>query len=67
MAVQWLRHYLPMQRAWVQSLVRELRSHVPWDVVRIFKKGGIQPRRACGKKCSQPRLRGAKDAAREKL
>ena len=25
--VQWLRH--PMQGAWVQSLVRELRSHMP--------------------------------------
>ena len=25
-AVQWLRRHLPMQGAWVQTLVRELRS-----------------------------------------
>ena len=28
--VQWLRICLPMQDTWVPSLVRELRSHVPW-------------------------------------
>ena len=27
--VQWLRRCLPMQGAWVRSLVRELRSHMP--------------------------------------
>ena len=27
--VQWLRLRLPMQGVWVQSLVRELRSHMP--------------------------------------
>ena len=27
--VQWLRLHLPMQGVWVQSLVRELRHHMP--------------------------------------
>ena len=30
LVVQWLRIHLPMQRMWVQSSVRELRSHVPF-------------------------------------
>ena len=29
MLVQWLRLRLPMQGVWVQSLVGELRSHMP--------------------------------------
>ena len=29
LVVQWLRIYLVMQGTWVQSLVRELRSHMP--------------------------------------
>ena len=29
LVVQWLRIHLPMQGMWVQSLVRELRSHMP--------------------------------------
>ena len=29
LAVQWLRLHLPMQGVWVQSLVTELRSHMP--------------------------------------
>ena len=29
LVVQWLRLYLLMQRVWVTSLVRELRSHMP--------------------------------------
>ena len=29
LVVQWLRSHLPMQGMWVQSLVRELRSHMP--------------------------------------
>ena len=28
--VQWLRIHLPIQGTWVQTLVRELRSHMPW-------------------------------------
>ena len=28
LAVQWLRLPLPLQRVWVQSLVRELKSHM---------------------------------------
>ena len=28
--VRWLRIHLPMQETWVQSLVRVLKSHVPW-------------------------------------
>ena len=28
LVVQWLRPYLPMQGVWVQSLFRELRSHI---------------------------------------
>ena len=30
LAVQWLRIHLPMQGLWVQPLVRELKSHIPW-------------------------------------
>ena len=29
--VQWLRFHPPMQGVQVQSLVRKLRSHMPWD------------------------------------
>ena len=29
LVVQWLRLHLPMQGVWVQSLVAELRSHMP--------------------------------------
>ena len=32
LAVQWLRLYLPMQWVQVQSMARELRSHMPRDV-----------------------------------
>ena len=28
--VQWLRICFPMQGTWVRSLVREVRSHLPW-------------------------------------
>ena len=31
LVVQWLRVSLAMQGTWVQSLVRELRSHMPWS------------------------------------
>ena len=31
LVVQWLRTPLAMQGTWVQSLVRELRSHVLWS------------------------------------
>ena len=31
LVVQWLRICLAMQRTWVQSFVRELRSHMPWN------------------------------------
>ena len=30
LVAQWLRIYLPMQGTWIQSLVRELRYHMPW-------------------------------------
>ena len=29
LAVQWLKIHLPVQGMWVQSLVRELGSHMP--------------------------------------
>ena len=29
---------LPMQEMWVQSLVRELRSCMPWGMAKKFKK-----------------------------
>ena len=29
--VQWLRLCLPMQEVWVQSLLKELRSHMPYS------------------------------------
>ena len=35
LALQWLRLCLPMQKAWVQSLVEELQSHVPWGQVGV--------------------------------
>ena len=38
--VQWLRLRLPMQRAQVGSLVRELRSHVTCSVAKEKKRGG---------------------------
>ena len=31
LVVQWLRICLAMQRTWVQSFVRELRSRMPWN------------------------------------
>ena len=31
LVVQWLRICLPMQEIWVQSLVRKLRSQMPWS------------------------------------
>ena len=36
--VQWLRLCLSMQRAWVQSLVRELRSHMPRGTAKGLEK-----------------------------
>ena len=33
-AVQWLRLHLSMQGMWVQSLIRELGSHMPWGEVK---------------------------------
>ena len=35
--VQWLRLHLPMQGARVQSLARELRSHMPCSVAKTKK------------------------------
>jgi len=32
--VQWLRLCLSMQRVWVQSLVGQLRSHMPWSAAK---------------------------------
>jgi len=29
LVAQWLRIHLPMQRAWIQSQVEELRSYMP--------------------------------------
>ena len=40
LVVQWLRIHLSMQRAWVWSLVGELRSHMP----QADKAGVLQPR-----------------------
>lgn len=31
LVVQWLRISLPLQGKWFQSLVRELRTHMPWS------------------------------------
>ena len=33
-----LRLLLPVQGVWVQSLVRELRSHMPCEMAKKFKK-----------------------------
>ena len=38
--VQWLRHRLPMQGAWVPSLVGDLRSHMPCGVATKNKNYG---------------------------
>ena len=41
LAVQWLRLYLPMQGVRVQSMVGELRSHMPLGVaLKKRKKNG---------------------------
>ena len=32
--VQWLRICLPTEGMWVQSLVWELRSHMPWGATK---------------------------------
>ena len=34
LATQWLNFKLPLQGAWVLSLVRELRSHLPYFVAK---------------------------------
>ena len=38
LAVQWLRIYLPVQKAPVHSLVRELRSHMPCGMAKKQNK-----------------------------
>ena len=38
LVVQWLRLMLPMQGVRVQSLVGELKSHMPCDVAKNYKK-----------------------------
>ena len=40
--VQWLRLRPPMQGTWVQSLVREPTSHIPWEWPKIWKKENCQ-------------------------
>ena len=45
LVVQWLRIHLPMQEEWVQSLVRELRYHMPCDQ----KKKKIKQKQYCNK------------------
>ena len=39
--VQWLRIHLPIQGAWVQSLVGELRSHMPRSTAKKKKRNTI--------------------------
>ena len=36
-AVRWLRLHLSMQGMWVQPLIRELGSHMPWGEVKKLK------------------------------
>ena len=43
--VQWLRLCLPMQGVWVQSLVGELRFHMP----DVRKNQGIKQKQYCNK------------------
>ena len=40
--VQGLRFCAPNKAAWVPSLVRELRSHMPCDIARKKKRGGAE-------------------------
>ena len=42
LAVQWLRIRLPMQGLRVRSLVRELKSHIPWGKLSRT----LQPKKA---------------------
>ena len=35
--VQWLRLCLPLHGVWVQSLVRELRFHMSWGMVKNWR------------------------------
>jgi hypothetical protein len=37
LVAQWLRLCLPMKGVWVQSPVRELRSHVPQGIAKKIK------------------------------
>ena len=59
-AIHWLRLMLPVQGAWVQPLVRELRSHKAWQKKKIMTSASEGVERpelshtACGnvKRCS---------------
>ena len=44
LAVQWLSSLHPLEGARVQSLVGELRSHMPWGVAKKRKKKSVCPK-----------------------
>ena len=52
LVVQWLKLQLPMQGAWVQSLVRELRSHM----LKFSSVAQLYPTLCDLKDCSTPGL-----------
>ena len=52
LVVQWLRICLPKQGTWVQSLVRELRSHMPWGSY-VYELQPEQAHAAMKTQCSQ--------------
>ena len=53
LVVQWLRIHLPKQGMWVQSLVWELRSHMPQGIVSQRVTARENPRPATMTQCSQ--------------
>lgn len=55
LVVQWLKNCLPMKGMRVRSLVRELRSHMPWDTT-IREVCNKEPMN-CNKHAAQPKKR----------
>ena len=64
LVVQWLRIHLPMQGTWVQSLVKKLRSHMPWGgKVRMLQRRAhrTQPRPRKNEDLVQPKVNQSTD------
>ena len=64
LVVQWLRIHLPMQGTWVQSLVKRLRSHMPWGgKARMLQRRAhrTQPRPRKNEDLVQPKVNRSTD------